>query len=100
MACAKPVVITRTRGQRDVVRENETGLYVRPAGPEGLAAALNRLLDEPALAAGMGRAARCIVESELNLGTYLRHMTALVREVAGSDDGHASTPPRAEPARR
>jgi glycosyltransferase involved in cell wall biosynthesis len=44
MAMGKPVVVTRSRGQVDLVREGETGLYVPPGDP----AALERVLGDPA----------------------------------------------------
>jgi glycosyltransferase involved in cell wall biosynthesis len=82
MACAKPVVITRTRGQSDIVQENETGFYVPPGDPAAMAEALNRLLNDPELATTMGQNARTVVEGGLNLNTYLNSMAELVREVA------------------
>lgn len=82
MACGKPVVISRTRGQSDIVSEGETGFYV-PVGDAGaLAEALNLLLKSPALADEMGRKARAAVEGGLNLSTYLDNMAVLVHEVA------------------
>lgn len=82
MACGKPVVISRTRGQSDIVSENETGSYVPVGDSTALAEALNRLLKDPTLAHAMGRKARSKVEAGLNLSTYLDNMAELVREVA------------------
>ncbi len=58
MACATAVVGSRTGGIPEVVADGETGLLVPPGDPEALAAALNVLLSDPALARGMGQAGR------------------------------------------
>lgn len=83
MACGRPVVITRTRGQSDIVREGQTGYYVPAGDPGAMAKALQRLLSDPALAERMGRSAReVVVEHGLNLDSYLVHMVDLVHEAA------------------
>lgn len=83
LACGRPVVITRTRGQADIVQAGVTGLYVPPGDVDAMAEALNELLVDPERAAMMGRAARERVEAGLNLDTYLAQMVAVVREVSG-----------------
>lgn len=54
MAMGLPVVATRVPGTREVVRHGETGLVVEVGDTEGLAAALGRLIDDPALRARLG----------------------------------------------
>ncbi|MCP5229429.1 glycosyltransferase family 4 protein [Accumulibacter sp.] len=49
----QPVVATTVAGAGEVVRDGETGLLVPPANPQALAAALQRMLDEPALREAM-----------------------------------------------
>ncbi len=58
MDAGLPVVATRVIGSEEVVVDEETGLLVRPRDPGALAGALGRLLDEPALRAGLGAAGR------------------------------------------
>jgi glycosyltransferase involved in cell wall biosynthesis len=82
MACGKPVVITRTRGQNDIVQEGTTGFYVPVGSTEKMIAALNTLLLQPALTQRLGEEARRVVERGLNLDTYLQRMAEIVREVA------------------
>jgi glycosyltransferase involved in cell wall biosynthesis len=89
LACGRPVVISRTRGQNDIVRAAETGLYVPPGDSAAMATALNSLLADPARRAQMGAAARADVEAGLNLDTYLRQMTQIVEEVRAR---HAAKP--------
>ena len=81
MACGKPVVITRTRGQHDIVKEGETGFYIPPGDANAMAGALNRLLDDPKLAGKMGDASRETVEHGLNLEVYLERMCDLIERV-------------------
>lgn len=57
-AAALPVVAGATRGVPDVVADGETGLLVPLGDGAGLAAAVARLLDDPALREKLGAAAR------------------------------------------
>ena len=56
MACGVPVVATAVGGHLDTVVDGQTGVHVEPRRPEALAAALNRLLADPARRARMGAA--------------------------------------------
>ena len=58
MLTGLPVVSTAIRGPREQVVDGETGLLVPPATVAALAAALNRLVADPALRASMGAAGR------------------------------------------
>lgn len=57
-ACARPFVGTRIGGIPDIVTDSENGLLVPPADPVALAAALSRLLADPAFAARLGDEAK------------------------------------------
>jgi glycosyltransferase involved in cell wall biosynthesis len=58
MLTGLPVVATDIRGPREQVVEGETGLLVAPMQAAPLAAALRRLVDDPAARARMGAAGR------------------------------------------
>src|SRR5262245_6726679 len=58
MAAGVPVVATDIPGYREVVRDGEDGLLVRPNDPVALAAAIRRVLSEPDLAAALAGAGR------------------------------------------
>ena len=58
MACAKPVIGTRTGGIPEAVRDEDTGVLVPPHDDAALAAAIIRLLKDPALAARLGASGR------------------------------------------
>ncbi len=57
-AAGLPVVVGRSGGTADAVRDGETGLLVRAEDPGELTAALVELLRDPARAQAMGRAGR------------------------------------------
>jgi glycosyltransferase involved in cell wall biosynthesis len=58
MACGIPVVGTRVGGMLETIRDGETGFLVEPEQPELLAAAMARVLEDPALARRLSAAAR------------------------------------------
>ena len=58
MLVGRPVVASDVGGLRDVVEHGVTGLVVRPGDPHALAAALDRLVDDPALRRRMGEIGR------------------------------------------
>jgi glycosyltransferase involved in cell wall biosynthesis len=58
MACGLPVVCTDIGGNRELVVEGETGLFVPPADVESVVRQLRFLRDDPVAASCMGRAGR------------------------------------------
>lgn len=79
MAMAKAVIVTRTRGQVDVLRDGEQGLYVPPEDPRAMRAAIEHLLAHPEEADRMGRAGRALIEERHTLDGYTATLTAIVR---------------------
>ncbi len=66
MACETPVVASAVGGIVEVVEDGKTGLLVEPGRPDELAAALRRVLDDPARGRAMGRAGRRRVEERFS----------------------------------
>jgi alpha-maltose-1-phosphate synthase len=66
MACQAPVVASAVGGILEVVEDGKTGILVPPAQPEALAAAIRRVLDDPALGRKMGQAGRARVEAKFS----------------------------------
>ena len=87
MAMGKAVVVTRTRGQVDVICDGEQGIYVPPGDPRALRAALQHLLSHPAEVERMGRAGRALVEARHRLDTWVALVAGLAR---GSDQPRAT----------
>jgi glycosyltransferase involved in cell wall biosynthesis len=56
LAAGCPVVSTRVGGTAEALRDGETALLVEPDLPGALAAAIDRILDDPALAERLARA--------------------------------------------
>ncbi|MBA4742647.1 MAG: glycosyltransferase family 4 protein [Azoarcus sp.] len=63
MAMGRAVITTDMPGCRDTVTPGETGLLVRPRDVDDLVAAMERLVDDPALVARMGAAGRLRAEA-------------------------------------
>src|SRR5207244_3971512 len=58
MACGTAVVASAVGGIVEVVEDGKTGILLPPSRPDELAAAIRRLLDDPAEARAMGQAGR------------------------------------------
>ncbi len=83
MLTALPVVTTPVGSITEAVTDEVTGLIVPPEQPERLAAALRRLMDDPQLAAGLGRAARASGIRRFGLDNMLDGMERVFAEAAG-----------------
>jgi glycosyltransferase involved in cell wall biosynthesis len=81
MAMGLPCVATDIGPIADAVLNGEEGLLVPVRSPQGLAAALVRILTQPDLAARLGRAARKRAEVDFSLETMVDRLEALYREV-------------------
>jgi glycosyltransferase involved in cell wall biosynthesis len=57
-ACGKPFVGTRVGGIPDITEDGVNGLLVSPESPAELAAAISRIIGDPALSASLGASAR------------------------------------------
>jgi alpha-maltose-1-phosphate synthase len=64
MACGTAVVASAVGGIVEVVEDGKTGILLPPSRPNELAAAIRRLLEDPALARAMGQAGRRRVEEK------------------------------------
>jgi rhamnosyl/mannosyltransferase len=84
MACGVPIVNTRIEsGAPGVSLDDETGLTVEPGLPAALAAAINRLLDDPELRARYGAAGARRVREHFSRDMMVTRTLALYREVLG-----------------
>ena len=81
MATGRAIITADTPGCRDTVADGENGLVVPPRDPSRLAAAMKRLIEDPALAARMGRRSLEIAHDRFDARAVnhllLREMTLL-----------------------
>jgi glycosyltransferase involved in cell wall biosynthesis len=84
MAESRPVVATPVGGTGELVVDGTTGLLVPPRDPAALAAALGRLLDDPARARSFGEAGRRRVEERFALEQTTKRVIAVYRGLRGA----------------
>ena len=81
MAAGKPVVSTRVGGVPELVEDGVHGLLVEPRDPGALAAAIGRLLHDPAEATRLGEQGRERQQRELSLDAMVRKIEDLYEEL-------------------
>jgi glycosyltransferase involved in cell wall biosynthesis len=80
MAMGKAVVVTRTKGQVDVIHDGVEGIYVPPRDPRALREVISHLLENPVEAERMGAAGRAAVLERHTLDDYVARLARLVIE--------------------
>jgi len=81
MACGLPVVATAVDGTPEIVDDPATGLLVQPKDPEGLAAALARVMGDAALRGAMGAEALRRSEADYTWAANALRMEDVYRRV-------------------
>jgi glycosyltransferase involved in cell wall biosynthesis len=99
MAAGVPVVASRLSGIPELVRDGETGLLVPERDPVALAAALERLVRDPALAARLADAGRRAVREQHDRTRNVARLRALLTGDASSATA-SSAPAEAESPQR
>ncbi len=79
MALGKPVIASAAAGNLDLVRHETDGLLVPPLDPAAWAAAIERLLLDPALAARLAASARETARDTFALERTVERTAALYR---------------------
>jgi glycosyltransferase involved in cell wall biosynthesis len=74
MSFGLPCVGTRIEAIPEIIDHEATGLLVSPRSPAELTSAMNRLLDEPALARAMGERGRQKVQERFGWDRAVRLM--------------------------
>lgn len=88
MAAERPVIATAIGGTDEAITPEVTGLLVPPRDPSALAAAIRRLLDDPALAQRLAAAGRACVERSFSADATARQVMRIYDEVL-TDGGSA-----------
>ena len=79
MASGRPVVVTRSGAMPELV--GDAGIVVPKRAPEAIAAAVNRLLGDPALTARMAKFGRERAERRFGMQTFVERTVALYTRV-------------------
>lgn len=80
-AMAKPLVATDVPGCREVVRDGENGYLVPVEDPVSLAAAIERLLDDPMTARQMGLNGRAMIENEFSVDSVVNETLGVYEKI-------------------
>jgi glycosyltransferase involved in cell wall biosynthesis len=92
MACGTPVVTCPVGGIPAVARDGRNALFVRPGDVDGLTAALERLLDDPALREAMSQANREDIR-RYDVRAMGASLLGIYRELAGIRRGPDTAAP-------
>ena len=91
MAAAAPLVATRVGGTPEALIDGATGLLVQPGDAGAIASAVSRLLDDRALACGLGRAARARIADLFSVDRMVRATEDLYAELLARKQFRRST---------
>ena len=80
MALGLPVVASQAGGNPDLITSGETGLLVPPLDPRAWAAAIDRMLGDPAFRARAGACGRELVRREYTLDRMVERTEGVYRE--------------------
>ncbi|MCZ7582175.1 MAG: glycosyltransferase [Deltaproteobacteria bacterium] len=80
-AHGRPVVASRIGSLTEMIDDGVDGLLVPPGDPYALQAAVERLLGDDKLAAGLGRAARARIERDHAMAGHLDRLERIFREI-------------------
>ncbi|MFC5477625.1 glycosyltransferase family 4 protein [Massilia suwonensis] len=79
-SCALPVVASRVGGIPELIQDGATGLLVEPDDAQALARALQTLLDDPALARGLGERLAARVAADFSWTSTRLRYEELIRD--------------------
>ena len=87
MATGRPVIATAHGGPCELLEDGVSGLLVPPRDPDAMAAAMQRLIDAPALAQTMGAAGRRRAETHYSSTAYIAGVVRVYDDVCASAAG-------------
>ncbi len=90
MACGCPTIYSRRTSGPELVRHEEDGLLIDPDDPDAIAAAIVRLLGDPACAERLGEGGRRRVARDLVIEELLPKNVAFYRECLARFGGQAT----------
>ena len=81
MATGLPCLVSDIGGNRDLVRDGQTGLLLPRDDPHAWSEALVQILTDPAEAARLGRSARAEIEGKFAIARVVEHNLTLYRQL-------------------
>lgn len=81
LASGAAAISTAAGGPCEIIRDGETGLLIPPEDPAAMAQACRRLLNDPALAAALGQAARRDVEDRFGVKPVAADLVTFCQDV-------------------
>ncbi|MGD0114447.1 MAG: glycosyltransferase family 4 protein [Dehalococcoidia bacterium] len=90
MACGRPVVVSTGAAITEALTDHQTALFVPPRDPEAIAAAIIRLVEDPALARAIGERGRRYVNEAMSWRRYARSMLAVFQESLAEEEAAES----------
>ena len=100
-AMGKPVIVTHLPGIAEYVKDGETGYLVKGNDPDAMANAIDRLWQDPARTAEMGKTAQQWVRENFALKNWLDQFSALIKrtvEVGTAQDKSSSVDLKTKPS--
>jgi glycosyltransferase involved in cell wall biosynthesis len=88
MATGLPIVASRVSGMQDCLRDDYSGLLSAPEQPTELTRQLRRAIDDPALRARLGQAARSEAVQRFSRDVVFDGFAALFRQVHAARQAH------------
>jgi glycosyltransferase involved in cell wall biosynthesis len=87
LACGTPVVASRVGGFPDLIADGENGYLVPPGDPAALAARLEQVLDDAALASRLGEAGRRTILRDFTWGRVGEKLEACYQRLLSARQG-------------
>lgn len=87
MSLGKAILSTAVGGLPEYIRHGKNGLLVKPEEPAELAAAIERLIENPSEARLLGQQARATFEEQFEMDRFGENFIGLVRELVAEPAG-------------
>jgi glycosyltransferase involved in cell wall biosynthesis len=81
MAVGLPIIASRVGGLPELVDDGKEGILVTPGDSEGLAEAIQRVIQDPLLRARLGQSARIRARGEFSLCATVQNYDRVYRQV-------------------
>jgi len=84
MACGLPAIATRVGAAETMIEHGRNGVLVEPGDPEGLARALDRLIEDPGTRRSIGLAAAASIRDRFDIRGVVDRVESAYLEIADS----------------